>query len=163
MISLIAAVAENGVIGAKDKLPWYLPADLRHFASVTKPHTVIMGRKTYESIITRLGRALPERTNIVVTRQKEFNAPGCTVVGSVEEALVQPGEDKFVIGGEEIYRLFLPKADRLLITQVHSTIDGDAKFPEYDKSEWSETARENHKKDEKNEYDYSFVTYDRKK
>jgi dihydrofolate reductase len=163
MISILAAAAENGVIGNKNSLPWYLPADLKRFASITKPHTVIMGRKTYDSIFARIGKPLPERTNVIVTRQKDFEAPGCIVVQSIEEALSQPGEEKFVIGGEEIFKLFFPFADKLLITEVHASIEGDVYFPEFDKSEWQETSREDHQKDEKNHFDYSFITYDRKK
>lgn len=163
MISFIVAIAENGVIGDKNGLPWYLPADLKHFSAVTKPHTVIMGRKTYESIVARLGKPLPDRTNVVITRQKGLELPGCVVVNSVEEALAQSGEEKFVIGGEEVFRLFLPYADKLIITHIHASVTGDAKFPEYNPSEWVETSREDHVKDEKNQYDYSFVVYERKK
>jgi len=163
MINIITAIAENGVIGDKNKLPWYLPADLKRFSQITKPHTVIMGRKTYESIVARLGKPLPDRTNIIVTRRNDLNAPGCIVVNSVEEALAQPHEEKFVIGGEEIFRLFMEVADRLYITQIHADVPGDAKFPEYDKTRWIEVSREDHKKDEKNQYDYSFVIYERKK
>ncbi|OHB10627.1 MAG: dihydrofolate reductase [Candidatus Zambryskibacteria bacterium RIFCSPLOWO2_12_FULL_45_14] len=163
MISIIVAIADNRVIGDKNKLPWYLPADLKHFSTVTKPHTVIMGRKTYESIVARLGKPLPDRTNIIVTRHMDFNAPGCIVVNSVEDALTQPGENKFIIGGEEIYKLFLPYTERLLITHVHANIPGDTKFPDYNKSEWVEVSREDHLKDEKNQHDYSFTVYERKK
>ncbi len=162
MLSLIVAIADNGVIGDKNSLPWYLPADLKHFASITKPHTVIMGRKTYQSIVDRLGKPLPERKNVILTRQTDLNLPDCVVVHSVEEALAEPGE-KFVIGGEEIFKMFLPKVNRLYITEVHADIPGDTKFPDYDKSTWQEVSRENHEKDEKNPYNYSFVTYDRKK
>ena len=151
MITIIVAIADNGVIGDKNRLPWYLPADLKHFSAVTKPHTVIMGRKTYQSILARLGKPLPERTNVIVTRQKDFEAPGCVVVDSVEAALAQNGDNEFVIGGEEIYKLFLPRADRLLITQVHANVEGDTKFPEYNKAEWAEISREDHLKDEKND------------
>ena len=98
-----------------------------------------------------------------VTRRNDLNAPGCIVVNSVEEALAQPHEEKFVIGGEEIFRLFMEVADRLYITQIHADVPGDAKFPEYDKTRWIEVSREDHKKDEKNQYDYSFVIYERKK
>lgn len=162
MISIISAVTENGVIGNKNDLPWYLAADLKRFSEITKPHTVIMGRKTYESIISRIGKSLPQRTNIIITRQKDLEAPGCTIVSSVDEALALPGE-KFVIGGEEIFKLFISHADRMYITRIHANIDGDAKFPEYNESEWAEISRENHSKDEKNQYDYSFLVYERKK
>ena len=150
MISIIVAIADNGVIGDKNSLPWYLPADLKRFAEITKPHTVIMGRKTYESIISRLGKPLPERTNIIITRQNDFKALGCNVVNSIEEALKQPGEEKFVIGGEEIFKICMPYTEKLFITEVHAPIAGDVKFPEFDKSEWEEISREDHDKDEKN-------------
>jgi dihydrofolate reductase len=163
MIAIIAAVAENGVIGSQNSLPWYLPADLKHFAKVTKPHTVIMGRKTYESIVARLGQPLPERHNVVLTQQTNFEAPGVVVVSSVEQALAQAGEKKFVIGGEQIYKLFMPYAEKLYLTEVKANIAGDAKFPDYNQTEWQETARENCERDEKNHYDYSFVIYERRK
>jgi len=161
-ISIIAAVAKNGVIGNKNNLPWYLPADLKHFAKITKPHIVIMGRKTYESIIAKLGKPLPDRTNIILTRQKDFVAPGCIVISSIQEAISQSGE-KFIIGGEEIFRLFMPIVGQLYITEINADILGDAKFPEYDKSKWVEVSRENHLKDDKNQYDYSFVKYEKRK
>ncbi len=163
MISIVVAITKNNVIGNKNSLPWYLPADLKHFAKITKPHTVIMGRKTYESIIQHLGHPLPERTNVIVTRQLDLTAPGCIVVNSVEQALDQPGEEKFVIGGEEIYKLFLPLTGKLYITEIHTDIPGDTTFPDYNKVDWIEVSREDHLQDEKNPYDYSFVTYDWKK
>ncbi len=161
-INIIAAIAKNGVIGNKNSLPWHLPADLKHFAKITKPHTVIMGRKTYESIIAKLGKPLPDRTNIILTRSKNFTAPDCIITNSIEEIISLKGE-KFIIGGEEIFRLFMPMVDRLYITEIHADIKGDAKFPEYDKSQWTEVSREDHNKDEKNEYDYSFLIYEKRK
>lgn len=160
MISIIVAMAENRVIGVNNTLPWRLPADLRHFRRLTTGHHVIMGRRNYESI----GRPLPDRTNIVVTRNPAYRAPGCRVRHSLEDALRDVGNDPevFIIGGAEIYRQALGKADRIYLTLVHATIGGDTRFPEFDTREWNETSRARHEADEKNPYAYSFVTYDRK-
>lgn len=160
-VSLIAAMAENRVIGVNNTLPWRLPADLRHFRQLTTGHHVIMGRRNYESI----GRPLPERTNIVVTRNPDYRAPGCRVVHSVEEALTSAQNDPelFIIGGAEIYRQALDRADRLYLTLVHANIRGDTYFPEFDPGHWNEVSREQHEADEKNPYACTFLTYDRKK
>lgn len=160
MISIIAAMAENRVIGVNNTLPWRLPADLRHFRRLTTGHHVIMGRRNYESI----GKPLPDRTNIVVTRNPRYQAPGCKVRHSLEEALHDAGNDPevFVIGGAEIYRQAMDKADRIYLTMVHADISGDTWFPEFDTREWNEISRARHEADEKNPYAYSFVTYDRK-
>jgi dihydrofolate reductase len=159
-ISIIAAMAENRVIGVNNTLPWRLPADLRHFRQLTTGHHVIMGRRNYESI----GRPLPERTNIVVTRNRDYRAPGCEVRQSLEEALRDAGDDPevFVIGGAEIYRQALDKADRIYLTLVHADVPGDTFFPEFDARDWNEISRARHEADEKNPYACSFVTYDRK-
>jgi dihydrofolate reductase len=160
-LSIIAAMAENRVIGVNNTLPWRLPADLRHFRRLTTGHHVIMGRRNYESI----GRPLPERTNIVVTRNRDYRAPGCQVRHSLEEALRDAGGDPevFVIGGAEIYRQALDKADRIYLTLVHATVPGDTFFPEFDPGDWSEISRTRHEADEKNPHACSFVIYDRKK
>ena len=160
MISIIAAMAENRVIGVNNTLPWRLPADLRHFRQLTTGHHVIMGRRNYESI----GKPLPDRTNIVITRNPGYQAPGCEVRHSLEEALRDAASDPetFVIGGAEIYRQAIADADRIYLTLVHADIQGDTWFPEFDMREWLETSRTRHEADEKNPYAYSFVTYDRK-
>lgn len=163
MISIIVAMAKNRVIGKSNDLPWYLPADLKHFKEVTTGHSVVMGRKTFDSIVQRLGKPLPNRQNIVITRDENYQSPGVYVAHTIEEAL-QKAKDKnvFVIGGEQIFALALPLADRLIITEVNADIDGDTYFPEFNTAEFSEVAREDHQKDAKNSYDYSFVTLQRK-
>ena len=159
-VSLIAAMAENRVIGVNNELPWRLPADLKHFRALTTGHHVIMGRRNYESI----GKPLPDRTNIVVTRNPDYRAPGCFVAHSLEQALARAQEDPeiFVIGGAEIYRQAFARADRLYLTLVRANIDGDTYFPSFDERQWREIGREPHGSDEKNPYAYMFVTYDRK-
>lgn len=159
MISIIVAKAKNNIIGSKNELPWYLPADLRHFKAVTTGHTVVMGRTTYESIVARIGKPLPSRHNVVVTRDPGFTQPGVTVIHSIQ-AINELG-DVFVIGGAEMYRQTIDMADRVYITEVHAEIDGDTYFPELDNS-WYEISRESHTADEKNQYDYDFVVYQRK-
>jgi dihydrofolate reductase len=154
-ISLIVAVADNGVIGKKGvMLPWHLSADLAHFKGVTMGHPIIMGSTTYKTI----GRPLPGRKNIVITRDTSFNAEGCTVVHSIEEAFsaAEDADEAFVIGGGAIYEQTLPLATKLYITQVHAQPDGDVYFT-YSKDAWREIHREDHVADEKNEYDYSFI------
>jgi len=159
MISIIAALAENRVIGVNNTLPWHLPNDLKHFRRLTTGHAIIMGRKNYESI----GKPLPERTNIVVTRNRDYRVDGCLIAHSLDEALRLAGDDPeiFVIGGAEIYREALPRADRLYLTQVHAPIDGDTLFPEINRNDWKETAREPHAADDKHVYAYSFVVFER--
>jgi dihydrofolate reductase len=158
-VSLIAAMAENRVIGSRNALPWRLPADLKHFRELTTGHPVIMGRRNYESI----GRALARRTNILVTRRRDFDAPGCIVVNSLEDAFAVCHEaaDVFVIGGAEIYAQTMDRATRLCLTLVHATVAGDTFFPPLDWSAWRETARERHEPDDSHAYPYSFVTFER--
>lgn len=158
-LSILAAKATNNTIGENNQLIWRLPADLKHFRELTTGETVIMGRKTFESI----GKALPERNNIIITRQPGYQAPGCEVVHSLEEAIQASAQEEnvFIIGGGEIYRQALDLAGTLYITEVHETFAGDTVFPEIDKGTWAETFREDHLADEKNPYDYSFVTYQR--
>jgi dihydrofolate reductase len=141
-VYLVAAVAENGIIGANGKLPWYLPEDLRHFKQVTTGHPIIMGRKTWESI----GRPLPNRDNIVVSRRPGFVAPGAQVASSLDEALALCAghESVFVIGGNEVFRAALPHAAGLILTEIHRAYDGDVLFPEIDRRAWKETRRESH-------------------
>ena len=158
MISLIVAKARNGIIGSNNDLPWYLPADLRHFKEVTMGHTVVMGRKTFESILQRLGKPLPDRKNVVITRDQSFTYPGVTIIHDVNE-ISQLG-DCFVIGGAEIYGQTIDMADRLYITEVHADSEGDTFFPALDAS-WKEISRVQHQADDKNQYDYDFVVYER--
>ncbi|PKO83841.1 MAG: dihydrofolate reductase [Betaproteobacteria bacterium HGW-Betaproteobacteria-11] len=154
---ILAAVAANRVIGANNTLPWRLPDDLKRFKALTLGHPVIMGRKTWQS----LGRALPGRHNIVITRQPDFAAPGATRVASLDTALAAcDGEaTAFVIGGAEIYVLALPLADRLELTEIHAEIEGDAWFPPLDPAAWREVAREPRRSAEGLAYD--FVSYAR--
>jgi dihydrofolate reductase len=160
MIALIAAKADNDVIGSRGDLPWYLPADLRHFKQLTSGETVVMGRKTLDSIIERLGHPLPDRRNVVVTRQESLPYDGVEIIHDI--SLIRSlGERVFVIGGAEIYQQTIGMADTLHVTEVHATIDGDATFPLIDPASWRETSRETHRKDDKNQYDYDFVTYER--
>ena len=165
MISIIVALAKNGVIGKGGELPWKLSADLKHFASLTRGHTVIMGRKTYESIVGRLGHALPDRQNIVITSQKYYSAPGCMIISSVAEAIknfsVSQGEI-FVIGGGEIYRQFMPAIVKLYVTEVDTECNGDTFFPSYLKEDWELISSERHEKDEKNSYGFTFLEMLRK-
>lgn len=157
-VSIITAVSNNNVIGKDNKLPWRLPADLAHFKEITSGHSVLMGRKTFESI----GRPLPNRRNIVITRNRDFKADRIEVVHSIEEALeITKNEDEvFVIGGEEIYKLALPFADKIYLTKVEAEVDGDAFFPNLG-SEWEEVSRIENPKDENNEYPFVFYEYRR--
>jgi len=164
MISIIVAIAENNVIGKDNTLIWHLPADMKFFKEKTTGHCIITGRKNYESIPEKF-RPLPNRTNIVVTRQTNYNAPGAIVVGSIEEALItskQTGETEiFIIGGADIYKQCLNLADRVYLTQIHQLFEGDAFFPKLDSSKWKETKRTKGITDEKNKYDYDFVIFDK--
>lgn len=160
MVTIIAAIAENNALGKDNQLIWYLPADLKRFKKTTLNHVVIMGRKTYES----LGKPLPKRTNIIITRDKNYKAEGCIVVNSIAEALKvaeKEDENPFILGGAEIYNQVMPATDRLDITFVHHKFEADVFFPEIDKTIWKETSREDFKADDKNKYDYSFVTFER--
>ena len=155
IISLIAAVGKNNVIGADNKLPWKLSADLKRFRQITSGKPVIMGRKTFESI----GRPLPNRINIIITRDKYYKADSCIVVHSAEEALnaAKENEEIMVIGGEQIFKEFLPKAGRMYLTIIDKKFEGDAYFPEYDGKEWKEFLREEH---EEGGIKYAFVNLD---
>ena len=167
-ISIIVAMGENRVIGRANELPWRLSADLKRFKELTRGHAVIMGRKTFESIFARLKKPLPERTNIIVTHQKDFPAPeGCVVVSSLEQAIeFARGKNEtevFIIGGAQIYALALPLATKLYITKVSATPEGDAVFPTFDELEWNLVSSEAHPQDESNNHAYTFVTYERKR
>jgi len=159
IISIIVAMDKKGVIGLDGDLPWHLSADLKHFKSITMGKPLIMGRKTHESI----GRPLPGRKNIVLTHSQEFKTEGCTVVYSLEEALIAAGEidEVMIMGGSGIYDQALARADRLYLTEVHADVNGDVYFPEFDRSEWVEIEREDHSADDKNNFDYSFVVMER--
>ncbi len=166
MISIIVAVAKNRVIGDKGDIPWYLPDDLKHFAKITKGHTVIMGRKTYESIIKRLKKPLPERKNVVITSQCNFKAPGCEVLQSVDDAIFEFSsrkEEVFVIGGSKVYEEFLPVADKLYLTEIDGDVHGDTVFPTYDEREWVTSAVQNHPMDDKHIYKFDYVELVRKR
>lgn len=158
-ISLIVAVADNGVIGKTGAmLPWRLSGDLARFKELTLGHPIIMGRTTYESI----GRALPGRQNIVITRNEDFTADGCTIVHSLEEAIrAAESQDVFIIGGANIFAQALPLAEQIFLTRVHAQPEGDVVF-KFDESAWSESEPENHTADEKNQYPYSFSLLKRK-
>ncbi len=163
IISLIAALSQNRVIGKNNDLPWHLPHDMKYFMETTKDHHVIMGRKNYDSLPEKF-RPLPHRTNIVVTRQKEFIAPGCQVVHSIEASLsiAQKNNERevFIIGGAEIYGMALPIATRLYLTEIHAHIEGDTFFPEVF-SEWKEVSRKPHPPDERHRYAFDFVIYEK--
>ncbi len=157
VVSLIVAVAANGVIGAKNRLPWHLPADLRFFKATTMGRPVIMGRRTFESI----GRALPGRTNVVVTRRPELALPGCIMADSLDAAYRAAGAtgEVFVIGGAELFREALAHADRLYLTEIHAAFEGDVHFPAVDRSQWREASREVHEGEAPFRFD--FVRYER--
>jgi dihydrofolate reductase len=159
-ITLIAAASANNVIGNNNKLIWHLSDDLKHFKELTKGHCVIMGRKTFES----MPKALPNRTNIVVTRKLDYIAKDGTVVHSIHEALEKAKDDKqpFIIGGGEIYSQSMVLSDRIELTRVHTESQGDAYFPEIDYKLWNEVSREERFKDEKHQFDFTFIRYNKK-
>lgn len=156
-LSAIAAMGDHRVIGYQNKLPWHLPADLKHFKEITFGHPILMGRKTYESI----GRPLPGRTNLVLTRQISLEIPGIIPVASLEEALTKAeqsgAKELFIIGGADVYHQCLPVIDQIYLTHIHHTFEGDAFFPELPAEIWEETSREDHVADAQNPYDYSFL------
>lgn len=160
-ISLILAMDRNRVIGAGGGLPWRLPADLAYFKARTMGKPIIMGRKTYETI----GRLLPGRQNIVITRQEAYEAPGCTVVHSPQEALLAAGTapEKMVIGGAEIYQRFLPQADRIYLTLIEAAFDGDTTFPELSAERWQTVWEERHDADARNPHAFRFLVLERRK
>jgi dihydrofolate reductase len=159
MISIIVAASTNDVIGAQGDLPWRLSDDLKRFKGVTMGKPIVMGRKTWDSI----GRPLPGRHNIVVTRQPDFSAEGCDVVASVEEAIAVAGDvdEIMVIGGSQIYELALPLAKRLYLTRVHAEVEGDAFFPTIDETQWRLVKDEPHAADEHHEFSFSFRVLER--
>ena len=157
-ISLIAAVSKNGVIGEKNSLIWKLPEDMKRFRQLTAGKPVIMGRKTFESI----GKPLPNRKNIIITRDKNYRAEGCIAVHSVDDALKagKGAEEIMVIGGAQIYKQFLPIANRMYLTFIDKDFEGDAYFPEYNKNEWKEISREEH---QNTQFNYAFLDFERVK
>lgn len=160
ILSFIAAVARNGVIGVRNTLPWHLPADLKHFKHLTLGKPILMGRATHQS----LGRPLPGRDNIVITRDLAYPAPGCTLVHSVDQALAvaNGAEELMVIGGAQLYAQLLPQAQRLYLTLVHGHYAGDAYFPRYEPAHWHELSRDDHPIDANHAVAYSFVTLERR-
>ncbi|WGH74170.1 dihydrofolate reductase [Tenacibaculum tangerinum] len=160
MITLIAAIAKNNALGKDNDLIWHLPADLKRFKKITTGHSILMGRTTFESI----GKPLPNRTSIIITRNNNYFIDGCLIANSIEQAIaLAEGKDAFIIGGAQIYKQALEQdlVDRLDITLLHHEFEADAFFPEIDKKIWKEVAREDFKADEKNKYDYSFVSYEK--
>ncbi len=161
-LSIVAAIGNNNVIGKDNNLIWHLPADLKYFKTLTMGHTMIMGRKTFESI----GKALPGRKTIILSSSHTFYAEGCQVARSMAEALEMAAKDKevFVVGGSEVYAqaLQLSKTRYMYLTRVYASFDGDAFFPDFDDSQWELISMEDHQPDEKNPYAYSFLKYKRK-
>jgi dihydrofolate reductase len=158
-VSLIVAMERSGVIGRDGDLPWHLSADLRRFKRLTMGHHIIMGRKTFESI----GRLLPGRTSVVVTRQSDFAAPGAVITHSLNDAVAAVGNDEeaFIIGGAELYRQALALVDRIYLTEVEADIPGDARFPEFDRTEWTVTEQTEHPADERNDHPHTFTVLER--
>ncbi len=156
IISFVVAIAENNAIGKDNGLLWHLPTDLKHFKQITNGHTIIMGRKTFDS----MGKPLPNRRNIVITRNADLKIEGAEVTTSLDDALAlcKTEEEVFIIGGAEIYKEALDKTDRIYLTTVHQRFEGDAYFPELDRNKWVETAREEHQPDEKNNIAFTFST-----
>jgi len=159
-VSLIVAMAQNRTIGVNNTLPWRCPEDLKHFKTLTMGHHMIMGRKTFDSI----GKPLPGRTTVIVTRNTELKVEGCVVAHSLQEAITASKDDKeiFIVGGAEIYTQALPLADTLYITEIQQDVDGDALFPAFDRNAWQETAREVRSQTEPQVLQYHFVTYRRR-
>ncbi len=161
MLSIIVAIAENNAIGKDNDLIWYISKDLKRFKKLTTGHTILMGRKTYESLPNG---ALPNRENIVITHDESLHYPKCTMLNSVERAIEKYAKSKdeiFVIGGGSIYEKLLPYTHKIYLTKVHESFDADIFFPQLNEKEWKVLHKENHKKSENNEYDYSFINLER--
>ncbi len=158
---MIVAVSSNGVIGRDGDLPWHLPADLRHFKNTTMGHHLIIGRRTWIEV----GKPLPGRTMVVVTRSRSFSADGVAVVHSVEDALkiARDDDEPFIGGGSQIYRIALARklVDRIYLTRIHAEVEGDTHFPDLDANQWELVSEDHHEADEKNEFAYSFLRYQR--
>lgn len=159
MIKIIVAVSKNGVIGGDNSLIWHLPNDLKRFKQITSGSCVVMGRKTYESI----GKPLPNRRNIIISRDSNLFIDGCEVVNSIEESLMLTNNDCFFIGGGEIYKQVLPITDIIYLTKVEEIFKGDTYFSELNKEEWFESMNESFNPDDKNIHKYSFIKYERYK
>lgn len=159
-VSIVVAIAENNAIGKNNELLWHLPTDLKHFKQLTSGHTIVMGRKTFDSI----GKPLPNRRNIVITRSNTLEIPGAEVVHTIEQALELCTAEKevFIVGGAEIYKQAMDKTDKIYLTTVHARYEGDAYFPEIDQKKWEEVDNEPHQPDEKNKLAYTFSTLLRK-
>lgn len=161
MISFLWAQDKNGLIGKNNELPWRLPADLKYFKETTMGHPIVMGRKTYESI----GKPLPGRTNIILTRDENYQAEGCLVIHTKEDLLKwirKSGDEVFITGGSEVFSLFMQEADRLYVTQIHEVFEGDTHFPSVDWDNWKLISEKKGSKDEKNPYDFEYLVYKRK-
>jgi len=161
-ISLIVAASENNLIGIDNDLPWRLPDDMKFFVRTTKGHHILTGRKNFESF----GKALPNRTNMILTNKRDYQFEGTVVFHDLEEAIEyaksRGEEELMVIGGGEIYKQFMDRANKIYLTRVHTTLEGDTYFPELDESIWKLTEENYHPRDEKHEYDFTFQTYERK-
>lgn len=163
MYHIVVAADENNAIGKDNQLLWHLPIDLKFFKQITTGHTVIMGRKTYDSV----GKPLLNRRNIVISRQANLQIPGCEVVSSVQQAIELTSEqdrndqDIFIVGGAEIYRQTLSLCDRIYLTRVHHRFDADTHFPELDANIWKLISREDHPQDQKHKYAFSFLVYEK--
>ncbi|MEE6210792.1 dihydrofolate reductase [Salarchaeum sp. III] len=157
-LSIVAAVAANGVIGREGGMPWHYPEDLEHFKETTTGHPVIMGRRTFESIRERIGGPLPDRTNVVLTSNPDSLPDGVVGVGSVEEAVSAArarNDEAYVVGGETVYQQFLPRADELILTELEAEYEGDTRFPDWDREAWKEVERDDREA-------FAFVTYRRR-
>ena len=161
-ISIIVAITENNIIGWNNEMPWHLPADLKYFRQKTTGHFIVMGRKTFESIGG--GRPLPNRTSIIITSQQDYKAEGCLIAHSLDEAIAMAeGQDElFIIGGKQIYDQALSLVNKMYLTRIHTSIDGDTSFPNYDYSQWEMTSYKEYQADEKNEYAMSFLVFEKK-
>jgi len=161
-ISIIVAITENNIIGKANGMPWHLPADLKFFREKTTGHYIVMGRKTFESIGG--GRPLPNRVSIIITKQKNYKAEGCIIAHSLEEAIeiAKDQDELFIIGGKQIYDQALAFANKMYITRIHTSIDGDTSFPQYDDSNWEMKSYTEREADEKNAYSLSFLVFEKK-
>ncbi|HEX8549720.1 MAG TPA: dihydrofolate reductase [Cytophagaceae bacterium] len=160
LISLIVAISKNKAIGKDNNLPWHLPLDLKHFKNLTMGHCIVMGRKTFESI----GKPLPGRTNIIITNNKDYQAPGCIVKHSLSEGLreaeLQGEQEAFIIGGSSLFKETLEKASKIYLTKVHAEVDGDTFF-KFDQKDWKETSSESHDVDSTHKFPFTFYTLER--
>lgn len=161
IVSILVAKSKNDVIGKNNQLPWHLPADLKHFKNLTMGHHMIMGRKTFESI----GKSLPGRTSVIITRQKDYKVPGCIVVNNIEDALKACVNDDevFIIGGGEIFKETMNTADKIYLTEIGEEFEGDVFLPKIDLLKWKLTQKQTFKPDEQNKYSYCFCEYERVK